>query len=137
PAEEITRLVDPNVTHPMEAKKALGRDIVSFYHGENAARSAQEEWVNRIPGGGDPTEIPEVAIPAAQLRDGTLGVTRLLVLLGMARSNSAARRAVEGGGVTVGPDKTRVTDPKGNLTVTDSLVVRIGKRQVVRVRLRG
>src|SRR5262249_25835237 len=29
PADEIARLTDPKVTHPMDAKKALGRDIVS------------------------------------------------------------------------------------------------------------
>src|SRR5215813_7206526 len=34
PAEEIERLTDPAQTHPKEAKKVLGKDIVRFYHGD-------------------------------------------------------------------------------------------------------
>src|SRR5262249_5517021 len=65
-AEEIARLVNPGVTHPMEAKKALGRDIVTFYHGAAAAAEAQAEWERRNSDRQDPTNIPEVAIPAAE-----------------------------------------------------------------------
>src|SRR4051812_1291014 len=36
-ADEIARLVNPGVTHPMEAKKQLAADIVCFYHGPEAA----------------------------------------------------------------------------------------------------
>src|SRR5919199_523888 len=44
PPEEVDSLVDPAQTHPMEAKKALARDIVCFYHGDQAARDARSEW---------------------------------------------------------------------------------------------
>ena len=47
-AEEIARLTDPAQTHPMEAKKALGKDIVRFYYGEAAAEAACAEWVRRF-----------------------------------------------------------------------------------------
>ena len=79
--------------------------------------------------------IPEVVIPAAELNDGKLGICRLLVLLGLAKSNNEGRRAVEGGGVTLGPDREKVADPKANVAVTDGLIVCVGKRQVARVRL--
>jgi tyrosyl-tRNA synthetase len=135
-AEEIARLTDPQQTHPMQAKKTLGRDIVAFYYGPVAAEAADAEWTKRFSNRADPTEIPVVDVPAAELSDGRLGVCRLLVLLGLAKSNNEGRRLVEGGGVTTGPDKQKVTDPKANVAVTDGLIVRVGSRKVVRVRLR-
>src|SRR5438093_4275640 len=47
-AEEIARLIDANQTHPMQAKKTLGKDIVTFYRGEPAADEANEEWERRF-----------------------------------------------------------------------------------------
>ena len=32
----------------MEAKKALGRDIVAFYYGADAAQEAEAEWRRRV-----------------------------------------------------------------------------------------
>ncbi|HYT87371.1 MAG TPA: tyrosine--tRNA ligase [Gemmataceae bacterium] len=135
-AEEIVLLTDATATHPMAAKKTLGRDIVTFYYGPECAQAAEEEWVRRNSDKQDPTEIAEVAIPAAEVADGTIWVVKLLVMLGLAKSNGEGRRAVEGGGVTVGADRTKITDPKANVPVTDGLVVRHGSRKVVRVRLR-
>jgi tyrosyl-tRNA synthetase len=135
-AEEIARLTDPAQTHPMEAKKALGKDIVRFYYGEAAAEAACAEWVRRFSQRQDPTEIREVSIPAAELNGGQLGIVRLLVLAGLAKGSNDARRSVEGGGVTVGDDRQKITDPKATVAVTDGLIVRVGKRNVVRVRLR-
>jgi tyrosyl-tRNA synthetase len=134
--QELDRLTNPEATHPMEAKKLLGRDIVCFYYGDQAAVEAQAEWVRRIPQGKDPTEVPEVEIPTAELNDGKLWVCKLLVRLGIAKSNNDARRLVEGGGVNTGPDRVKVTDSTANLPVTDGLIVRSGKKQVVRVRLK-
>jgi tyrosyl-tRNA synthetase len=136
PAEEIARLTDPAQTHPMEAKKTLGKDIVRFYHGDAAAVAACAEWVRRFSSGQDPKEIPEKDIPAAELSDGQLGIVKLIALAGLAKSNNEARRAVEGGGVTIGEDRQKISDPKANVSVADGLIVRVGKRNVVRVRLR-
>jgi tyrosyl-tRNA synthetase len=136
PAEEVARLTDPQRTHPMEAKKTLGRDIVTFYHGRQAADEAAAEWARQRQQGHDPADMPEVVVPAAELTDGKIGVCRLLVLMGFAKSNNEARRLVEGGAVNYGPDRVKVTDPKASLAVHDGLVVRSGKLNVGRVRLR-
>jgi tyrosyl-tRNA synthetase len=120
---------------PMNAKKLLGRDIAAFYYGCTAANDAQREWEQRISGGGDPSEIPEVAVATSELTDGKIGVCKLLVLLGIVKSNNEGRRAVEGGGVTLGPNKEKVNDPKANIEISDGLIVRFGKRAVKKVRL--
>jgi tyrosyl-tRNA synthetase len=132
PLEEVR----PHIAaKPMDAKKLLGRDIVTFYHGEEAARAAQAEWERRFSNKQDPSEIPEVTVPATRLKEGAMWVCELLVTLKMAGSNNEARRLVEGGAVNTGPDRVKVTDPKANVPVTDGLVVRAGSRKVVRVRL--
>jgi tyrosyl-tRNA synthetase len=136
PPEEVARLTEPAQTHPMEAKKTLGKDIVRFYHGDEAAEAACAEWVRRFSDRKDPTEISEVSIPASELSDGKAGIVKLISLLGLAKSNNDARRVIEGGGVNVGPDKERVSDPKATIAVPDGLIVRYGKKTVVRVRLR-
>jgi len=121
--------------HPMAAKKTLGRDIVGFYHGADAAVAAEVEWVKRNTEKQDPTDIPEAPIAAAKLTDGNLLIGKLLVEAGLAKSNSEGRRLVEGGGVTIGPDRTKVADPMANVAVTDGLILRVGNRKVVRLRV--
>jgi tyrosyl-tRNA synthetase len=136
PAEEVARLTNSEATHPMAAKKLLAGDIVRFYHGPEAAQKAEAEWVKRFSIGEDPDEVPEVEVPAAGLTDGKLWICKLLQLTKWVKSNNEARRAVEGGGVNVGPDRTKITDWKANVPVTDGLVVRYGSRRVARLRIR-
>jgi tyrosyl-tRNA synthetase len=135
-SDRIAALVDPGQTHPMTAKKALASHIVSFYHGTDAAVAEQAEWERRFSEGSDPTDIPEVVVPAREFGTAPVSVVKLLTRLGLTASNGEARRLLgPNGGVNVGPDKTRITDDKATLTVTDGLIVRVGKRKIVRVRV--
>jgi tyrosyl-tRNA synthetase len=134
PVEEIDRLLAPGV-NPRDAKDLLARTIVAGLYSTEEAEAASAEFRKRSKGE-DPAEIPEVSIQSDQLdAEGRLGVARLLVLLGLEKSTSDARRDIEGGGVTIGPDRTPVTDPKAAITASDGLIVRVGKRKIVRVRL--
>jgi tyrosyl-tRNA synthetase len=133
PPEEVASLI---VANPMEAKKTLGRDIVGFYHGDTAATEAAEEWKRRFSENQDPAEIREVVIPASELQDGKIWICKLLVLAGLAKGNNEARRHVEGGGVTIGREREKITDPTTSIPITDGLIVRVGKRNVVRLRIK-
>jgi tyrosyl-tRNA synthetase len=136
PADEITRLTNPTATHPKDAKMTLGRDIVTFYHGAAGAEQAAAEWQHRFSERQDPTDVQDVPIPAGELTDGKIGIAKLLVQAKLAKSGNEARRLVQQGGVTIGPDREKVTDP--NLTVSipaDGLIVRVGNRRVIRVRV--
>jgi tyrosyl-tRNA synthetase len=137
PITEIDRLVNPAQTHPMEAKKTLAADIVACYHGADAAPVARKGWEDRFSGGNDPpeAEIPEKDVAAASLTDGRLAAFKLLVAVGLASSNNDARRLVQGGGVTIGPTRDKITDPNAAVAVMAGLRVRVGSRRIVRVRL--
>jgi tyrosyl-tRNA synthetase len=134
-AEEIKRLCDPAITHPREAKEILGKDIVGFYHGDDVAEKAAAEWRHRFSERQDPTEIPEAPVSKAELTDGKMPAFKLVVSAGLAKSNNEARRLVQSGAVTIGPEREKVTDPVANIVVTDGLIVRVGNRKVVRTRL--
>lgn len=140
-AEEISKLLNldarPNDTqiHPMVAKKMLGRDIVGFYYGAEAALAAEAEWQRRFSEGQDPTDIPEVFIAKSELQDGGLLIGKLLVALQLAKSGNEARQKIVEGAVTIGPDRTKISDPKSTVPVNDGLIVRLGSRRIARVKL--
>jgi tyrosyl-tRNA synthetase len=134
PLNEVDRLLDPSL-NPRDAKEALGKAIVSQYAGPEAADHAAGEFRRRS-SGEDPAEIPEVSIPRDQLdAEGRMAVPRLLVAVGLQTSTSNARRDVEGGGFSYGPDRVSTSDPKAMIPVADGLIVRLGKRKIAKVRL--
>jgi tyrosyl-tRNA synthetase len=118
----------------MAAKKQLGKDIAGFYYGPDAAAAAEAEWTSRFSIGNDPKEIPEIVVPPDQLQDGEIGIADLLVALKLATSKKDARRHVEAGAVTTGPEKTKLTDPFAKVQVQDGQIFRIGSRRVVKVK---
>ncbi len=134
PIADVDRLLGPGV-NPRDAKEALGKAIVSQYAGPEAAGLAAGEFRRRS-SGEDPAEVPEVMVSRDQLdAEGRMAVPRLLVALGLQTSTSNARRDVEGGGFNYGTDRVSTSDPKAMISVSDGLIVRLGKRKIARVRL--
>ena len=129
-------MVDPARTHPMAAKKTLARDIVTFYHGADAATAAQANWEKQFSQKQDPDSIPEVLIPADAATN-EMGLLKLLVAVGFCKSNNEARQKVTEGAVSIGPDRTKLTDPKATVPLQDGLVVRLGSKKIARVKLAG
>lgn len=137
PADAITTFTDPARTHPMEAKKCLGAQLVTFYHGAEAAAAARAEWERQRQAKQDPSNIEEATVPAAELADGKVGVCKLLKLIGLVTSVKEAQRLFVPGkssGVNTGPERTPIDDPATPVAVTDGLIVRKG-RHVRRVRI--
>jgi tyrosyl-tRNA synthetase len=134
PLAEVDALLAPGL-NPRDAKEVLGKAIVSQYHGREAAEAAALAFRRRA-AGEDPEESAEVGLPRDQLdADGRITAPKLIVALKLESSTSNARRVIEQGGVTIGPDRTPVTDPKDLIAIEDGLIVRVGKRKIARVRL--
>src|SRR5262245_39889559 len=130
PTSEIDVLTDPAKTHPKTAKMTLARDIVTFYYGSDSAIAAQKNWEDQYSLGVDPANIPEFQVSA-----GEIGLPQLLVTVGFCKSNNEARSKINEGAVTIGPDRTKLTDPKATVKVVDGLVVRLGSKKIVRLRI--
>ncbi|MEA2630801.1 MAG: tyrosyl-tRNA synthetase, partial [Chloroflexota bacterium] len=134
PLAEVDRWLAPGV-NPRDAKETLARTIVAGLTSAAEADAAAAEFRRRTHGE-DPDEIPEKPVPRNQLdADGRLQAPRLIVALGLETSTTKARRVIEGGGVTIGPDRSAVTDPNAWIEVRDGLIVRVGKtgRKIARV----
>lgn len=129
PTDEVQRLLQT----PLDAKKTLAGDIVTWFHGPGVAAAVRADW-DRKSKGDDPTDIDAVAIAPTELHDGAIGVLKLMVLAGLAKSNSEARKKVEEGAFNYGPDKTKPADWKATVPVTEELVLRLGKK-IVKIRL--
>ncbi len=110
--------------NPKDAKSLLAHEITARFHGEAAARAAQEDFANRARGG-VPDEIPEVTLTGAPL-----GIAALLKAAGLAPSTSEANRLIDGGGVRI--DSAVISD-KALKLAAGSYVVQVGKRRFARV----
>ena len=134
PLAEIEALLAPGV-NPRDSKEVLGKAIVSQYHGQAAAEAAAEAFRRRARGE-DPEEIQVVKLDRSLLdANGCLPGPVLIVKLGFESSTSNARRVIEQGGFTIGPDRQVVSDPKAPVAVTEGLIVRVGKRKIGRIAL--
>jgi len=139
---EVDRLLGSDI-NPRDAKEVLGKAVVAQYHGETAAAQAAEGFRKRAKGV-DPDEIPERPVPRDVLSykpdlssPPTMSLRYLLVTLGLESSTSNARRVIEQGGVTLGPDRQLIRDPRAEVEVPDGLIVRVGKHKIVRARVRN
>src|ERR1051326_5387215 len=85
--------------HPMELKKALARRIVQDFHGEQAAKVADENWArqfqkDQVPEDVEDQEIPlhSVAVDGNAVGAITVRVDKLIVAAGLADSATDAQR---------------------------------------------
>ena len=129
--EAALRLIS---TDPLGAKRALARDIVRIYHGEDAAQAAEAHFDRVVRRGERPEEIPDVEIDGSDGSDGQMWLPHVLVKADLAQSSSEAVRLIEQGAVYV--DGQRVTDRDFALSTSDSHLIQRGKRRFARVRFR-
>jgi tyrosyl-tRNA synthetase len=136
--EQMAREMASGGLNPRDAKMRLAREIVGTYHSPEAASAAQEAFTRLFAGGKkDPgletlLEAAEEAVLAADLEGQAVWLSKALVLAGLAPSASEARRLVQQGGVWVGEGKA--SDAQAEITLTDGLLLRVGKRRVRVVR---
>lgn len=107
-----------------QAHFAYAREIVRLYHGTEAIARAERRYLS-IASGSAPEDMLTLAIAEAEM-----SIIDLLKEAGLAPSNSAARRLIEGRGVKV--DGEVVTDSA--LSLSRDAIVSRGKNKFVRVR---
>lgn len=115
--------------NPMELKKQLALTITQQYHDASAAQEAAEFFTKTVQEKEIPADIPEVTLDPS---DKT--VLDILKRACPDESNSALRRLVEQGAVSVLPADQKLSDPLAELDVADGTVVKIGKRRFVRLK---
>jgi tyrosyl-tRNA synthetase len=133
---EISRIevaLGQGTVHPYEQKRRLAREIVRLYHGEEASLAAEERFDAVFKRDEIPDDVPEIAIPAGAVKDGSIWLPRLLAETGLAASNAEAKRLVAGGGVRLNGEA--LTDPDAELEPEElrGKVLQVGKRRFARL----
>jgi tyrosyl-tRNA synthetase len=130
--DEVAALTSSAEMHPREAKKRLAREIITLYHGAEAAQAADDEFERVHKEHQVPDEMPEIAVPA-ELCDpnGRVRVTALLVSVGLAPSSSDAKRLILQGGVSV--DSRKITDAAETIAVQTGQIIKVGRNRFVRL----
>ena len=108
---------------PRQAKAHLAFDIVKRFHGEPAAKSAEEAFEKTFAKGGVPEDIQEIQLGADE------SLAEVLIKSGIVESKTEWRRLVLDGAVK--NDDSKITDP--NFTPTETVVLKVGKRRFVKI----
>jgi tyrosyl-tRNA synthetase len=131
PAQELARIkaqLEDKKENPRDLKRRLARELVTMYHGPEAARNAEAEFDRVFVKKEIPDEVPEFSI---SLDNGTIGIIKLLTETRMVSSNSEARRIIDQGGVTV--DGRRISDQNAVISIQPSVILKVGKRKFLKV----
>lgn len=128
--DEIERLTQYRDERMNEAKKRLAYEVTKLVHGEKEADKAQQEALSAF--SGDAEHMPQAVVSAGV----DTPVPDIMVLAGVAKTKSEARRLIEGGGVKL--NETKVTDVNATpatLRVGNEFVLHKGKKIHIRVTL--
>lgn len=117
--------------NPRDVKMQLAKELVARFHGSNAGKVAEENFINRFRKGELPDEIPEVAILVAQSE--TISLPHLLKRAGLVASTSDAIRMISQNAVKIGDEK--MVDKNKHFVAPQEMVVQVGKRRIARVKL--
>ena len=110
--------------HPMEAKIALGKRVVTDFHSAADAERAAEVFTRVVRQKEVPEDMPVVPIPEGVIKDGALRVDKLLARIGLAESVSDAVRKIKANAVEINGEKVK------DLAVMNppvELVIQVGK----------
>lgn len=125
--QTIRAQVENETVHPMEAKKSLAAELVARFHGDEAARSAQDYFETRYQKKSMPKEIKkQFSAPDA------VWICELIAdRLGFAKSRGEARRLIAQGAVKV--DGKVVTDVNFQFQRRDHEIIEVGKNRIAQV----
>ncbi|HEY9882463.1 MAG TPA: tyrosine--tRNA ligase [Thermosynechococcaceae cyanobacterium] len=130
--ELLTALsIDQIPTNPREAQKLLALTIVTQYHGEAAAKQAQQDAIALVQGNTTNADtVPEFSLSSIQF---PAKVFYLVSASGLCKGSSEARRQIQGGAVKLDGEKVdtvdRVFDSPHDLV---GKVLQLGKNKFVR-----
>jgi tyrosyl-tRNA synthetase len=129
----LKKRCDEGGEHPMDAKHALARRIVTDFHSADGAELGAHTFRQVVQQGRVPDRMPEHELPEAAVEGSTVLLHKLLREIGLAASGGEATRKLREGAVEVNGEKQQdmAYEPAAG---TEALVIRVGKKWA-RVRL--
>lgn len=124
---EIKSLLEKTSTNPRDIKMQLAYTITELYNGADAAKKAQDNFINVVQNKGIPDDIQSV-----ETEDGKMLVDVILDC-GFVKSKGEAKRLIQGGGVKL--DETKVSDimQKIMFSTKNEVILQAGKRNFAKL----
>lgn len=124
PLEEIEKLEKElkNGANPRDIKLRLAKEIVTLYHGAEAAEKASQEWQKVFSNKEKPSEIEEASVHSEN-------IVEVLVETKLVASKSEAKRVLAQNGV-------KVNDQIANEStkVSGNSIIQVGKRKFIKIK---
>ena len=117
--------------NPMKLKMKLAKEIVSKYHSEEDSKKAEKMFTKIHRERSLPSDIVEYIL------EGPLKIKAFEFFnsLNLFPSKSEAKRVISQGGLEV--DGENITDPFFTLNVKNNMIIKIGKRKFVKIRIQN
>lgn len=125
--EEIKTKLKNGKLHPKEVKQRLGREIVTIYHGESAAKLAEENFTETFSNKGVPSDLFVIK------KDRGTKIVDILLEAGLVESKSEWKRLTDEEAVTNIDDEDKI---KQNDTLEKTLTLKIGKRRFIKIEVK-
>jgi len=125
-AEKTAELINPDKTHPKEAKVLLAKTIVAQFYDEETAALAAAQFDKVFARRQLPDDIPEVEIDPEPIM-----ASKLLVHCKLVSSSSEAKRMIMQSAVSINGEK--INDPNEEITPTEGTVIQVGKRKFAKL----
>ena len=125
----LKKEVSSSALHPMDAKMRLAEEVISDFHGKEAARKAAEHFQRVFRDRQAPEEAPTVKLPKGSAKK----MTALLVELKLAPSKAEAERLIKQKAVEI--DEATIEDPRKDIDFSkpSDFLLRAGKKKFLRV----
>jgi len=125
----LKKEVSSSELHPMDAKMRLAEEVISGFHGKEAARKAADHFQRVFRDRQTPEEAPTVKLPKGSAKK----LTALLVDLKLAPSKAEAERLIKQKAVEI--DEATIDDPRKDIDLSkpSNFLVRAGKKKFLRV----
>ena len=129
PLEEIDAMEAWDDARVNEKKEILAYELTALVHGEEEAKKAQATARAIFSGAGDSENMPMTEVPADMLEDGSANIVDLLMLAGLVKSKSEARKLIQQNGVSLGGAPVASHEDRVSVEqLQEGAIVRKGKK---------
>ena len=129
PLEEIDAMETWDEARVNEKKEILAYELTALVHGEEEAKKAQATARAIFSGAGDSENMPMTEVPADMLEDGSANIVDLLMLAGLVKSKSEARKLIQQNGVSLGGEPVASHEDRVSVEqLQEGAIVRKGKK---------
>lgn len=131
--DEFERKMTEGTLNPRDVKLRMAREIVTEFHDTESAHEAEDAFIRQFSERKLPSDIPDYHLDAAK------NIVEAIVGAGLVTSNNKARELIKQGGVSIFPqgasgESQRITDPNFTLDAVDGAILKVGKRQYIRIK---